>query len=184
MLSNKLIHPIGNDILHVIFGHLSSSTDLFRCALVTRQWKPLANARLYRHVRLNRRENFLKFYACLLLRSPNEDDRSQRCSLVRTLRVELIDPSGGFQVVNRNMEAYRKLGDILRHLSCLKRLLMEVYVGTKLHEYSWIQNLVTSFPKSLHVFMIRVSFMFCVCITIHLTFPHSACGWERNILGR
>ncbi|KZP17424.1 hypothetical protein FIBSPDRAFT_894339 [Athelia psychrophila] len=152
-------HPCGvaNDTLRIILGHLSSSGDLFRCGLVNRQWTPLANAWLYRHVHLRRKEDVMKFYACLLLRASGDENRKIRGALVRTLRVELVERTAQFLAVRRNMEAYHRLGDILRHLSGLTRLLMEVYMGSKTHESCWIQTLAKCLPTSLDVFMIRLA---------------------------
>lgn len=154
-------HPSGvaNDILHMILGYLSSSGDFFRCGLVNRQWTPLANSWLYRHVHLKRKEDVVKFYTCLQLRVSGDENRKKRGALVRTLRVELVDRAAEFLAVHRNMEAYHRLGDILRHLSHLTRLLMEVYIGLKTHESGWIQTLAKCLPTSLDVFMIRVSAM-------------------------
>lgn len=152
-------HPSGvaNDILLAIFCHFSSSGDLFRCALVHRQWTPLANSCLYRNVALEGREKVVDFYACLVLRSCSNRDHLQRGRLVRTLHVELLDRGSDFRTVNKNMEAYRKLGDILGHLTGLARLYLEVFIGQKTHEYSWMQNLSMCFPESLNVLMINVS---------------------------
>ncbi|KAF7971670.1 hypothetical protein HWV62_20646 [Athelia sp. TMB] len=79
-----------------------------------------------------------------------------RASMVRSLHVALLDPSRELRAESENFEAYRQLRKILGCLVNLTRMLMEVHIAFKWHEYNWMHALSAHMPGSLKVFMIRV----------------------------
>lgn len=151
------LHPsVGGDLLAEILKQTVCLSDLCSCALVHRRWRPIANACLYRHVHLLSRHDVVYFWECLSVASFGTHNQLHRASLVNTLHVALIDPSREVRAESENREAYRRLGNILGRLTNLTRMLMEVHIALKWHEYNWMQALSAHMPESLKVFMVRV----------------------------